>query len=73
MIRFLINIYIFLTILDVILSYFPQVQSYPWAKKLHKTTDFTQKPIRNILPPDLPFDFSPLIVIMVLYLIMALW
>ena len=73
MIRFILKIYIYLIILDAIMSYFPQYQNRPWVKSLKQITDFTQNPIRKLLPADLPFDVAPLIVIFLLNLIMLLW
>jgi YggT family protein len=73
MIRFVINIYIYLVILDAIMSYFPQFQNQQWAKSLKQVADFSLKPIRKLLPKDLPMDFSPLIVIFVLNLVKILW
>lgn len=73
MIRILIKIYIFLLILDSILSYLPQYQNHPWAKMIKRGANFTLDPIRKVLPRDLPFDLSPLVVILILNVIMALW
>ena len=73
MIRFIIKLYIFILIADVVLSYFPQVRNNEVVKYIRKAADFTERPIRKLLPPDLPFDFSPLIVILLLNLLMALW
>ncbi|MAF77550.1 MAG: hypothetical protein CME63_03565 [Halobacteriovoraceae bacterium] len=73
MIRSLINLYVLVLIIDVILSYLPQYRHQPWAQFIKKAADFTCKPIRQIMPPDLPFDFSPMIVIMGLQLIKVLW
>lgn len=73
MIRFLIDIYIFILVSDVILSYFPQYRYKNWAMHIKKVSDFTCNPVRKLLPPDLPFDFSPMVVIIFLKLIEALW
>lgn len=73
MIRMLINLYILVLFIDVILSYLPQFRSQPWAVWIKKIADFTCRPIRQMLPPDLPFDFSPLIVIFVLNLVKFAW
>ena len=73
MIRSLLNLYVLVLIIDVILSYLPQFRHQPWAQFIRKAADFTCKPIRKILPPDLPFDFSPMIVIMGLQLLKVLW
>ena len=73
MIRFILHLYVFVIILDSVLSYMPQYQNEPWAKFVKQLADYTLKPIRKILPQDLPFDFSPLIVIIILQLIPGLW
>lgn len=73
MIRFLIKLYILVLIADMILSYFPQFKDNEIVRGLRKAADFTEKPIRELLPKDLPFDFSPLIVIVLLNVVMVLW
>ena len=73
MIRFLIYIYIWIIILDAILSYFPQFKETPWTKLVKQAADFSLKPVRKLLPPDLPFDISPIIVIIILNLLPVLW
>jgi len=73
MIRSLINLYVLVLIVDVILSYLPQFRSQPWARFIKKAADFTCRPIRQVMPPDLPFDFSPMIVIIGLQIFRALW
>ncbi len=73
MIRLVIDSYIFLIIIDAVVSYIPQAKFHPLAKKLRMVTDFTQKPLRSHLPMDLPFDPSPIIVILLLNLIKVLW
>ncbi len=73
MIRFVIEVYVFLIIVDAILSYIPSLRHNEIVRSLRKVTDLTQKPIRNALPHDLPFDPSPIIVILLLNLLKALW
>ncbi len=73
MIRSLINLYVLVLIIDVILSYLPQFRHQPWAQFIKRAADFTCRPIRQIMPPDLPFDFSPMIVIIGLQLFKVLW
>jgi YggT family protein len=73
MIRALIQLYIFVLIIDVFLSFLPQVKNQPWAVAIRKAADLTCKPVRKVMPPDLPFDFSPLIVIMAFQLLQFLW
>jgi YggT family protein len=73
MIRFLIDIYILLIIVDAILSFFPQLSTHPIILQLRRVTGFTLKPIRKYLPPDLPIDPSPIVAILLLNLLKALW
>lgn len=73
MIRFLIRLYVYLIIIDAVLSFFPSVKHYNWARAIKKAADYTLNPVRRILPKDLPFDLSPLVVIFLLNLLMLLW
>ncbi len=73
MIRFLLNTYIVVLIIDSILSYFPQFDLMPARVVISKISEVTLKPIRKLLPDDIGFDFSPLIVIFAILLIEALW
>jgi YggT family protein len=73
MIRAIIQLYFFVLIIDVFLSFLPQLKNQPWAQFIRKAADLTCGPIRKIMPPDLPFDFSPLIVIMAFQLLLFLW
>ena len=73
MIRFIINLYIYILIADVILSYVPQYANEPWAKFIAKMAGYTLDPIRKILPKEIPFDISPLIVILALQILPSLW
>ena len=72
-IRFLLNIYILLLIVDAILSYMPQLKSNDYVKKLRMITDFSCEPVRKLLPSDLPFDVSPLVIIVSIKIIELLW
>ncbi|MDA9189617.1 YggT family protein [bacterium] len=69
----LLNLYILVIIIDTILSYIPKYQYKSWVLKVRALADFTQKPIRKILPRDIPFDISPLVVILAIKLIQMLW
>lgn len=74
MIRLLLDLYIFVLIINAILSYLPQYRYKQWVKKIKMVSDFTCSPIRRLLVSfDLPFDLSPLIVIILINLIKALW
>lgn len=73
MIRIILNIYIFIIIIDTVLSYLPQFKDALWARKIRKIVDYTLAPIRKVLPPDLPFDISPIILILLIKMFEALW
>lgn len=72
MIHSLLQLFIYLLIADVILSYFPDVRRQKWAETLHKIADAPQKPIREMLPKDLPIDPSAMIVIIMISILMNL-
>lgn len=72
-IRTLLNIYICALVLDSLFSYFPHLTKFKWRRKLKMLCDFTCEPIRKSLPPQLPFDFSPLLAILFINLFMFLW
>jgi YggT family protein len=72
-IRTILEIYIYALIFDSIFSFFPDLSKYKWRKQLKMVCDFTCNPIRARLPPNLPFDFSPLLVILLINLLMFLW
>ena len=73
MIRLIIQLYIFIIVAHIIVSYIPELRYKPWALKMRRLVDFTANPIRRSLPADMPFDFSPLIVIILLELFVALF
>jgi len=73
MIRTLLDLYVLVLIADVVLSYLPQFRHHPAVVYIRKASDLSCKPIRKLLPHDLPFDFSPLIVILALNILKALW
>lgn len=71
--RYLIELYLIVIIVDSILGYVPQYRGKPWARKIKQAADFSLNPVRKVLPADLPFDFSPLVVILGLNLLMLLF
>lgn len=72
MIHVLLQIYIYIIIADVIMSYLPQMRNQEWARMLHKIADASQKPIRDALPKGMPIDPSPMIVIILIQILMYL-
>jgi YggT family protein len=72
MIHALLQLLIYVIIVDVLLSYFPQFRSQKWAELVHKVADVPQKPIRELLPEGLPLDPAPMIVIILIQMLMYL-
>ena len=74
MLAWLIEILILLIIVDAVVSFVPnpEIQRHPFVIQLRKLTELPQRPIRKLLPPNLPFDPSPLVIILLLRMIAAL-
>jgi YggT family protein len=70
--KVLIYLYTLLIIADTILSYFPHTRNEIWAQYIKRFADYSLNPIRKFLPPDLPFDFSPIIIIILLQVLVLL-
>jgi len=73
MIRALIDLYILLLVVDVIISYIPQVKNHQISVQIRKLANYTCGPIREVLPKNQSFDFSTVIVIFLLNLLKVLW
>lgn len=73
MIRFLLYVYMFLLLIDFVVSMFPNFRHQPWAKKISSLTDPVCAPFRKILPKEIPLDFSHFLVIGFILLVMKLW
>ncbi len=74
MLNALIDIFILLTLVDSVLSFVPnpEIKRHPVVSQLRKIVDVPQKPIRQLLPPNIPFDPSPIVVILVLRMLGAI-
>lgn len=70
MIHALLQLFIYILIIDVLMSYFPQVRQQKWAEMLHKIADAPQRPIREMLPKDMPLDPTPMILIILIQMLM---
>lgn len=66
-----LQLYIYVIIIDVVMSYFPQVRSQVWAQKIHQIADISLRPVRDMMPANLPFDISPMVVIIVIQILMS--
>jgi YggT family protein len=65
MIAWALQIFIYMTIADALMSYFPDLRRNPMLEQFHRFMEMIQKPIRDRLPKDLPFDPTPMIVIFI--------
>lgn len=70
MIDWILQIFIYITIADVLLSWVPDMRSQSWAQKLHEIANVPQKPIRDLFPKDIPIDPAPMIVIILCQILM---
>lgn len=73
MIRLFIYIYSWIVIVDALLTFVPQYKNQEWAKIVKKFAGYSVEPVRKLLPKDLPFDFSSLIVLVLLQILPSLW
>ena len=77
MIRFAIDLYILVIVVDAVLSFLPQLRRETWVLYIRQISGYSLNPVRKILhrylPDALPFDISPLIVILLLKLFVALF
>ncbi len=68
----LLNAFLYLLIVAIIvrslLSWFPNAQNNQFARVLVQFTEPLLGPVRRLMPRNLMIDFSPMIVILVLYL-----
>ena len=74
MLHALINIFILMVLVDAVVSFVPNpdVQRHPVVIQLRKIVDIPQRPIRQLLPPNIPFDPSPIVIILLLRMIEAI-
>jgi YggT family protein len=73
MIDGVLQILIYITMADVLLSWIPDVRKQPWAQKLHEFANVPQKPIRDLFPKDIPIDPAPIIIIILCQILMHLF
>jgi len=69
----LINLLILLVFVHAIGSWLPQVRESSFYRKLDALIEPLLRPIRNVLPTYGNVDFSPLVLLLILYLIKHLF
>lgn len=65
----LIDLYILILLVEVVLSWIPNVPRYHWAVQLvHRLTEPVLRPLRKLVPPEKLgyLDISPVIAVMLL-------
>jgi|GEM_PF-566998 len=73
-IRTLLNLYIYLVIIDTFLNYFPKWENTEWRNKIRRYSNFALIPIREKIEVlKLPVDISPLILILLIQIFKFLW
>ena len=68
----LVNLYALVIVLRAVSSFFPINSSSPFAPVvsiLYRLTEPVFAPVRRVLPQTGPFDFSPLVVLLVIQLV----
>lgn len=65
----LINLLILLVFLHAVGSWIPKVRESKFYEKLNSLISPLLNPIRRVLPPTDGLDFSPLVLLFILYLI----
>jgi len=68
-----INLLIILVFVHAIGSWLPQVRESSFYRKLDALIEPLLRPIRNVLPTYGNIDFSPLVLLLILYLIKHLF
>jgi len=67
LLNFAIGVYIWLIIIRALLSWFNPDPFNKFVQLLNDITDPVLRPVRRLLPLNLGFDISPIIVIILLY------
>jgi YggT family protein len=70
-IYYILVIFELLVLARVLVSYFPNIDRYhPVVKFIYDVTEPVLKPIRNMLPQTGMIDFSPMILILIIWVVM---
>ena len=73
MIRFLIDVYVIVLVVDAVLSFLPEFKKYQAAQLIRRLSEPSCRIARRYLPSDLGFDISNFVVIVVLKLLTFFW
>jgi YggT family protein len=67
-----IQILIYLIVITSLLSWFHPRPGNPWVRLLHAVVDPVLHPIRTLLPSAMGMDFSPMVAILILWMLQRL-
>lgn len=68
---FLLSIYQLIILARVFMSWFPNIDRYnPIVQFIYQVTEPVLRPIREVLPQTMGFDFSPLVVFISISILM---
>ncbi len=73
LVRNIIHIYIFAMIVQAVMSWVGNSYGNPLADLLYSLTDPLLRPIRNVIPPIGMVDLSPMIAILLLYVVLIVF
>lgn len=73
LLRLVLNLYILVILVDTVVSYIPNLASNQVFQFNRKLAEITLKPVRKMLSPDLPVDLSPAIVVILVFVLKAIW
>ena len=69
----LLELLSYLVFIDVIISFFPQLRVQSWALMVNRIVEVPLRPIREMLPKNMPLDPSPMILIMLIQMLKLLF
>ncbi len=72
-IRLALNFYMIVIILDVVLDFLPKYRDHKYAKYISQFSAYTVAPVRKFLSPDVPYFASHGLVVVLIYILKAIW
>ncbi len=72
-IRLALNLYMIIIILDIALDFLPKYKDNKYAKYISQFSAYTVTPVRKFLSPDVPYFASHGLVIVLIFILKAIW
>ncbi len=73
LIRLILKLYIFVIIFDLIIEFFPKLKEFEPTKYVQQAASYSLNFVRKFLSRELPFFSAHLVVIVMVYVVMAIW